>query len=382
MKSTLLLSPRHFPFPSPSARPRYGVRYVSTSPISDLSVVSIARLRISSLDPSFPGEARIALSRSESAPIGSLRFVDLLRLLLGREFSRLDSARRFRFQADEFLWDFINFSVSDFLTLLIFFDRFDSSGRNCPLRWCDLHKVSIFGVFLSLGGLRDWFGVAMVDCRGLIEFCRAFEQHQNMANSQASSAQRNGNSRRKSKSLNPLSHPFCEHSEFAAIDFVLLVLVLIALVVLAVPYFKFIFRESYELLPVAIEVISEVMYQASIAYAVGLIFIFATAVVAWELLSYQARKCGNPYCKGLRKAVEFDIQLESEECVKYLPRFPKDAFGTRSVDLGQDHKELEAELKKMAPLNGRTVLTFRSPCGCPLGRMEVWGAKRARRIKK
>ncbi|XP_042471296.1 uncharacterized protein At5g19025-like [Zingiber officinale] len=222
----------------------------------------------------------------------------------------------------------------------------------------------------------------MVDCRRLIEFCRAFEQHRNMDNSQASSANRNGNSRRKTKSLNPLSHPFCEHSAFAAIDLVLLVLVLIALVVLAAPYFKFIFRESYEVLPVAIEVMGEVMYQAPVAYAAGLVFMFATVVVAWEFFSYHARKCGKPYCKGLRKAVEFDIQLESEECVKSLPRLPKDAFGARPLDLGQDHKELEAELKKMAPLNGRTVLTFRSPCGCPLGRMEVWGAKRARRIKK
>ncbi|XP_074571372.1 uncharacterized protein LOC141827927 [Curcuma longa] len=222
----------------------------------------------------------------------------------------------------------------------------------------------------------------MVDCRSLIEFCRAFEQHRNMANTQASSERGGGQSRRRSKSLNPLSHPFCEDSAFAAIDLVLLVLVLVALAVLALPYFKFIFQESYELLPVAIDVMGDVVYQAPIAYAAGLIFMLVTVIVAWEFFSYQARKCGNPYCKGLRKAVEFDIQLESEGCVKCLPRFPNDAFGVCPLDLGQDHKELEAELKKMAPLNGRTVLIFRSPCGCPLGRMEVWGAKRARRIKK
>ncbi|RZR95273.1 hypothetical protein BHM03_00024081, partial [Ensete ventricosum] len=211
---------------------------------------------------------------------------------------------------------------------------------------------------------------------------RAFEQHRHLANSQASSDHRSGQSRRKSKSLNPLSHPFCEHSPFAAIDIVMLFLVLGALAVLTVPYFQFIFREAYELLPAAIDVIGDVLYQAPVAYAAGLIFVFVTAIAAWEFFNYQARKCGNPYCKGLRKAVEFDIQLESEECVKCLPPLPKDAFGTRPLDLGQDHKELEAELKKMAPLNGRTVLIFRSPCGCPLGRMEVWGPKKVRRIKK
>uniref|UniRef100_A0A0D3G966 Uncharacterized protein n=1 Tax=Oryza barthii TaxID=65489 RepID=A0A0D3G966_9ORYZ len=93
-----------------------------------------------------------------------------------------------------------------------------------------------------------------------------------------------------------------------------------------------------------------------------------------------------PRCRGLRKAVEFDIQLETEECVRgqqqrLLP-LPGGraallaAAGARPVQLGDAHRELEAELRKMAPPNGRTVLIFRSPCGCPKGRMEVWGAKK------
>ncbi|WOL17098.1 hypothetical protein Cni_G25887 [Canna indica] len=222
----------------------------------------------------------------------------------------------------------------------------------------------------------------MVDCRSLIEFCRAFEQNRLMANSHASSEQRVNQSRRRSKSLNPLSHPFCEHSPFAAIDVVMLLLVIGAVGVLTLPYFNFIIREAYGLLPAAIDVMGDVLYQTPVAYAAGLVFTFVTMIAAWEFFNYQARKCGNPFCKGLRKAVEFDIQLESEDCVKHLPPVPRDAFGTRPLDLGQDYKELEAELKKMAPLNGRTVLIFRSPCGCPAGRMEVWGPKKARRIKK
>ncbi|KAF6147736.1 hypothetical protein GIB67_006709 [Kingdonia uniflora] len=71
--------------------------------------------------------------------------------------------------------------------------------------------------------------------------------------------------------------------------------------------------------------------------------------------------------------MEFDIQLGSDECVKYLQPIAMDGYGVRPLELGQDHKELEAELKRMAPLNGRIVLIFRAPYRCPAGRMEVWG---------
>lgn len=42
-------------------------------------------------------------------------------------------------------------------------------------------------------------------------------------------------------------------------------------------------------------------------------------IVIWEIIDLRSRKCGKPNCQGLRKAVEFDIQLESEECIKCLP---------------------------------------------------------------
>lgn len=226
----------------------------------------------------------------------------------------------------------------------------------------------------------------MVDCRSLIEFCKAFEQHRNMANPSGIWDHRinhnQSRSKKNSNSLNLLSHPFCDHSPFAAIDIILLVMVLGALGVLTVPYFKLIFREVSELLPAACVLIGDVIYNAPVAYAVGLVLTFVTVIVLWEIVHHKSRKCGNPFCKGLRKAVEFDIQLESEECVKYLPPVPEDIYGIQPLELGQDHKELEAELKKMAPLNGRTVLIFRAPCGCPAGRMEVWGPKKLRRIKK
>eukprot|EP00262_Sarcandra_glabra_P008857 TRINITY_DN2274_c0_g1_i1.p1 TRINITY_DN2274_c0_g1~~TRINITY_DN2274_c0_g1_i1.p1 ORF type:complete len:224 (+),score=14.48 TRINITY_DN2274_c0_g1_i1:381-1052(+) len=219
----------------------------------------------------------------------------------------------------------------------------------------------------------------MVDCRSLIEFCKAFEQHRNSANSLAN--QNHSRTKKNGNSINPLSHPFCDHSPFAAVDVFILLLVVSALGVLTFPSFKFVFRGASELIPAAIILIGDVIYHAPVAYAIGLVVMFVTVIAAWEIF-HKSRKCGNPYCKGLRKAVEFDIQLETEEFVKYLPPMPKELYGTRPLELGQDHKELEAELKRMAPLNGRTVLIFRAPCGCPEGRMEVWGPKKLRRIKK
>ncbi|PWA34135.1 Ribosomal protein L34Ae [Artemisia annua] len=115
-------------------------------------------------------------------------------------------------------------------------------------------------------------------------------------------------------------------------------------------------------------------------------------VTIYEFFEARGRKCGRKGCRGLRKGVEFDIQLESEESVKYNEFLG--LGGKRWVDF-DDHvvvplefgeggckEELEAELRKMAPVNGRTVLVFREKCGCPKGRLEVWGAKRVRRIKK
>lgn len=233
----------------------------------------------------------------------------------------------------------------------------------------------------------------MVDCRSLIEFCKAFEQHKNTAadlslehhhhHHRIHPNNSRGGKKTPTNSFNPLAHPFCkDHSPFAAVDVIILISVLGALGFLTLPYFKLVFHEASEILPTVCDVLEDVIHNAPIAYVVGLVVAFTgviTVIVAWEILDMKSRKCGNPRCKGMRKPVEFDIQLESEECVKYLPAT---AYGVKPLELGEDHKELEAELKRMAPLNGRSVLVFRAPCGCPAGRLEVWGNKKIRRIKK
>ncbi|KAG0479123.1 hypothetical protein HPP92_013842 [Vanilla planifolia] len=221
-----------------------------------------------------------------------------------------------------------------------------------------------------------------IDCRSLIEFCRDFD-HSGASNPMASSdlwSNSDQYQRRRSKSASPLSHTLCEHSPSAAVDILILLLALGALGVLTVPCFKLIFREACELLPITFDLILEVIYDAPVAYAAGVVLVSAVVIAAWEIVDHKSRKCGNPGCRALRKAVEFDIQLESEECVRLSPHVLRET--ACSLELGEDHKELEAELKKLAPPNGRTVLIFRSRCGCPAGRMEVWGHKKVRKIKK
>ncbi|XP_047958546.1 uncharacterized protein At5g19025-like [Salvia hispanica] len=213
----------------------------------------------------------------------------------------------------------------------------------------------------------------MVDCRSLIQFCRAFPPRNT----------NNFTPRRRPDSLNPFSNEFCHRSPLAAVDLVILVLVIVSSAFLILPYMKLFFCE---LLPAAHAAMVDLILEEPLPYVVGFATVVVGVIVAL-LIDLRMRKCGNPKCKGLRRAVEYDIQLETEACVKHSPPpLHADAYrqinGLRELELGEDRKELEAELKKMAPVNGRTVLIFRAPCGCPLGRMEVWGHKKVRRIKK
>lgn len=220
----------------------------------------------------------------------------------------------------------------------------------------------------------------MVDCRGLIQFCRAFHPHNN-SNNFINSPSRARRRRFTTESLNPFSNHICHRSPLAALDLIVLLFVIASLAFLILPYFKFFFCE---LLPNLHGFIVDLILDDPLPYVIGFLLVLLGLILAM-LIDIRLRKCGNPYCKGLRRAVEYDIQLETEACVKHSPP-PSDAChdnnGVTQLELGQDRKELEAELKKMAPLNGRTVLIFRAPCGCPVGRLEVWGHKKIRRIKK
>ncbi|KAL9227009.1 hypothetical protein vseg_002757 [Gypsophila vaccaria] len=175
----------------------------------------------------------------------------------------------------------------------------------------------------------------------------------------------------------------CCESKFAMIDFVILIAVLCAFGYLCLPYVIFMYSKAAEMSRFAYYILEEEIRENPMIYGSLGVSMVCVAVAAWAILMCTARKCRNPACRGLWKAAEFDIQLETEECVKHsnvvLVGVKKGLF-----ELPRDHhRELEAELRKIAPANGRAVLVFRARCGCSVGRFEVPGPRRVpRKFKK
>lgn len=191
-----------------------------------------------------------------------------------------------------------------------------------------------------------------------------------------------------SSSSNSLQIPPCDRSRSAMVDVVIFLAVVCAIGFLFFPYIEFVVTKSYEVGKVVMFFIKEEFSLAPWIYvSIGLSVVCA-ALATWGVVACTTRKCGNPNCKGLRKAAEFDIQLETEDCVKNSASSPsmaaKDGVKKGLFELPRDHhRELEAELKKMAPPNGRAVLVLRARCGCSVGRLEVPGPrKHYRKMKK
>eukprot|EP00249_Psilotum_nudum_P006390 c19704_g1_i1 orf=2-616(-) len=203
-----------------------------------------------------------------------------------------------------------------------------------------------------------------VDCRSLIEFCRAFEQRKNMANilaltdrlplQEAHNRFRHHHARTKKQISHPRSSSssHCEQSPGAAMDIIVLLFVLGACGFLFTPYFKYACSGVVEVLPATLLFIRRVVYQAPLAYISGVLLMLAAVIGGLKVYQHKSRKCDNPHCKGLRKAVEFDIQLESEQCAKLSPPTAEEGPWNVGMELGEDHQELEAELRRMAPPNG------------------------------
>lgn len=197
-------------------------------------------------------------------------------------------------------------------------------------------------------------------------------------------------SRHRKTPNSPQASP-CRRSRSAVVDVVIFVAVVAAFGFLLFPYAQIVASESVKVGVVIVDLFKEEVSVAPWVYMfIGVSVTFA-ALTTWVLVACTTRKCGNPKCKGLRKAAEFDIQLETEDCVKNSPSLTKDgAVKTKdgAVKKGffklpcDHHRELEAELKKMAPPNGRAVLVLRARCGCSVGRLEVPGPKKNRKIKK
>ncbi|KAK6930033.1 hypothetical protein RJ641_004127 [Dillenia turbinata] len=178
----------------------------------------------------------------------------------------------------------------------------------------------------------------------------------------------------------------CKHCPSATLDILILLVVLFAGAFLIISYFSYIFQSLSLLL---FSYSSSPSYSAFreliIPYVLGFIVLFTIVIVVIEMCcGYRSRKCMNPECKGLKKAMEFDLQLQTEECVK-------SASNNKEIDrlpwkggseTNPDYECLRTELRKMAPPNGRAVLLFRAKCGCPVAKLEGWAPKRGKRHKK
>ncbi|KAL3526531.1 hypothetical protein ACH5RR_011187 [Cinchona calisaya] len=192
---------------------------------------------------------------------------------------------------------------------------------------------------------------------------------------------------KKKNTSNPQNHlkniPACDQSRSAVIDVIILIAVIGAFGVLLYPCLKSLVHNTAEFVEEAAYVFKEEILRAPMVYGCfGLSILFAVLALL-AVTVYTSRTCGKPGCRGLRKAAEFDIQLETEECVKSSSGVAKLGVKKGLFQLPRDHhRELEAELKKMAPPNGRAVLVFRARCGCSVGRMEVPGPRKSRKVKK
>ncbi|XP_051128105.1 uncharacterized protein At5g19025-like [Andrographis paniculata] len=190
------------------------------------------------------------------------------------------------------------------------------------------------------------------------------------------------------------SPPPCRHSPAATLDILIFVLVLFSGAFLILSYFSYLFKSLTLILPPFSTIVSQLHYhmvsnpQAVVIFFVCLVVFFVTFLVSIEIcFGHRSRRCGRKACRGLKKSLEFDLQLQGEDMLRI-------GDGNKAVrDVNQlpwkggsefnpDYDCLRIELRKMAPPNGRAVLLFRDKCGCPVAKLEGWGPKRGRRHKK
>ncbi|XP_042469856.1 uncharacterized protein At5g19025-like isoform X2 [Zingiber officinale] len=179
----------------------------------------------------------------------------------------------------------------------------------------------------------------------------------------------------------------CKNSPSAAtLDLLILLLILFCSAFLTASSLAHVFRSLDLLLPAASFRHAPYPYLAALllflaaSFAVALLSCFRPCFLPWSRLRF----CGRPRCRGLKKALEFDVQLQTEECIRSPD--PAQVAALKEIDDlpwkgGQqgnnpDYECLRVELRRMAPPNGRAVLFFRARCGCPLAKLEAWGPKR------
>ncbi|KAM7278330.1 hypothetical protein ACFE04_005464 [Oxalis oulophora] len=180
---------------------------------------------------------------------------------------------------------------------------------------------------------------------------------------------------------NHQSAPLCKHSPSATLDLLILILVLFSGTFLVTSYLSYIFNSLSLLFS---------LHNLSPSYTCGFFVFFVISFILFQFFfcSSRSRRCDRPNCKGLNKALEFDLQLQTEETIKSNNSNSNNSNSNKEIDnlpwkggseTNPDYECLRAELRKMAPVNGRAVLLFRARCGCPLAKLQGWGPKRGLR---
>ncbi|KAL3626212.1 hypothetical protein CASFOL_029761 [Castilleja foliolosa] len=184
----------------------------------------------------------------------------------------------------------------------------------------------------------------------------------------------------------PNPTPPCNRSSSAILDLLIAVLVLVSSAFLIISCYSSLSLILPPFSTVATHFASNPNSQLiSSVFLIVLFVCFAPFIEIW--CGHRTRTCGMKGCRGLKNSPEFDFQLQGEdlllkgdvnEAVKDANELPWKG-GAKD---NPDYECLRAELRKMAPPNGRAVLLFRAKCGCPVSKLEGWGPRRGRRNKK
>ncbi|KAK4803770.1 hypothetical protein SAY86_003587 [Trapa natans] len=178
-----------------------------------------------------------------------------------------------------------------------------------------------------------------------------------------------------------LSSSLCKHSPLATLEVLILIVVVFSLTFLVMSFFADILRSVSPLISrptVHLHVDLPV-----VPYALGFLLLLAITFLSVECLcGARSRRCHRAGCKGMKKALEFDLQLQTADCLKSGSRDIDSLPWKGGSETNPDYECLRTELRKMAPPNGRAVLLFRARCGCPTARLVGWAPKNGRRHKK
>ncbi|KAL2341234.1 hypothetical protein Fmac_009174 [Flemingia macrophylla] len=161
----------------------------------------------------------------------------------------------------------------------------------------------------------------------------------------------------------------CKHSPSATLDLLILLIVLFSGAFLLSSYLCYIFNALSLLLP---------SLSLSLSLPILLLLLLLCVLSLALRCAARSRRCQRSGCKGLKKAMEFDLQIHRFASPHEFDKLPWKG-GTQA---NPDYDCLRQELRKMAPPNGRALLLFRAPCGCPIAKLEASGPRKPKRHKR